>query len=705
MGQINLVDTMEKGKCSGCKMCGDLCPQGAITFESDEKGFWYPVIDHEKCTECGLCMKKCPAAHVGELKSGNEPVVYAAWSKDSAIRQESTSGGLFWELAKRFIENGGAVAGCRYTQDYKGANHFLAHTMEELEQLRGSKYFQSDTSGIYKAVKQEIQNGKEVLFCGTPCQNAALSMYLGKDQKNVFYLDFICRSINSPLAYREYIKELEQEYDSEVAKVHMKNKKTGWRSLALQVLFENGKESHRDRNKDWWMQGFLKHDLYTRDSCYDCAYRTLPRVTADITFGDFWGIVGESEYDMFRGISVLMLNSEKGIRLFEEIKPNLYYKEKELADVLPGNVALKNSPKKTEKSDFFFEYLKECSFSEAVMRSTGEKEKKERKNSLFSMLGQLRKDRKRYEKRGEISARLYLYYNYFCPNVERKGNGKIIPYKNAVLELHPTARIVMCGDRDLEIGTAKLKGSKAETYVKMASDAVWNVRRGGEIAYESTVVLHSGAVFDTGYFTMNVRGSVIVDKKVTFGEDVMLARNVIVIDSDFHQLQNDCGEQMNPPEEVVIGNHVWLGAGSIVLKGVSIGQDSVVAAGTVVTKSMPRHRVIAGKGGGTPVRDSVNWKRERCVKNETLFREKKMILYGYGMYGKAFERKYKDRIAYIIDNFSNDEKVVSFKDFAKKFPELEEGYVWVIASPNYYDELYRQIKKKYPNMPVVRAEI
>lgn len=701
MGQINLVDTMEKTKCTGCKMCGDLCPQKAISFQTDERGFWYPVIDREKCTECGLCIKKCPSLSLDALKDGQAPRIYAAWSKDSTLRHESTSGGMFWEFAKVFIENGGAVAGCCYGDDWKSAKHFLAESMEDLERLRGSKYFQSDTAGIYKAVKECLQTRRKVLFCGTPCQNAALSMYLGEGYSNIYYFDFICRSINSPLAFRKYIEELEEQYSSKVSCVHLKNKKTGWQSLAAQVCFENGEESHKDRTQDWWMKGFLKYDLYTRDSCYECGYRKLPRKTADITVGDFWGITGESAYDMFQGISVVMLNTDKGNKLFEEIKGNLFVKEKTLEDAIPGNRALCTPPPKSPYGEEFFALLKDSSFSEAVKKCSGETDPKPEKHNLISMLRDLKKVKKKYCRKGKISSYSYLYYNYFSKQVERFGSAKLIPYKNAVIELQPKSKIFLYGNTDLEIGADKLKGSKAETYVRLGRGAKWYARHGGRISYLSTLEVHEDAVFDSGYFTMNVRSTIIADKKITFGEDVMLARNVIVYDSDFHQFQDDAGRQKNPPKEVTIENHVWLGADSMVLKGVIIGQDSMVAAKTLVNKDIPERSLVTEAQMTSVARNDVNWKRERPTAGSSKFEGYKLILFGYGVKGKEFARKYGDRIAYIVDNHVKDENVISFKEFTKKHPQLGEEYLWVIASPNYFEEMYRQVEKKYPDAGIV----
>lgn len=700
-----MIGNMTKGQCTGCKMCADVCPHNAITFETDEKGFWYPHIDKEKCTECGLCEKKCPSLHAEQVSEGKEPEVWAAWSKDSTLRNQSTSGGVFYELAKKVIENGGAVAGCRYAEDYKSANHFLAHTMEELECLCGSKYFQSDTEGIYKAVKEELKKGKEVLFCGTPCQNAAMSMYLGDMEAEIYYMDFICRSINSPLAFREYISDLENEYGAKATRVHLKNKKTGWQSLATQILFENGEEYHKDKNADLWVKGFVGNDLYTRDSCFECKYRTLPRKVSDITIGDFWGIVGECDYDMFQGISVLMVNTEKGRRLFERAKENLYIKERTISEVLPGNKSLLQNPVNSGQAEKFAELIKEKPFSETVRLCIGEKKKTAKKRGFLYVCKELKRDIKRYKKNGQISVFKYLYYNYFSKNVVRLGTAKLIPYKNAILDLDATARIYVHGDKDFEIGINKLKGSRSETHVRMNDKAVWNMHHGGALFYNTVVEVKANALLDTGFFTANGGSVIIVAKKVVLGEDVMLGRNIIIYDSDFHQLQNDCGIPINDAKEVVIENHVWLTSNVTVLKGVRIGQDSLITAQTVVNKNMPEHAIIAGRANGTCIRDEVNWKRNRAITNDDVFQKSKILLYGYGVWGQMFARKYEKQIEGIIDNHVKADGVCTFDEFAAQNPDGRPDCIWVIASGKFFTELKKDVRRKYPDATIYLAEL
>lgn len=360
--------TIEKKQCTGCQMCGDLCSRDAISFEVDKEGFWYPVVDYDKCIKCGLCQKKCPSLNFRTNSDNHDPKVFAAWIKDDEMRVNSTSGGVFWAFASNWIKEGGVAVGVRYGDDWKSAQGMVAHDLNELMLIKGSKYFQSNSAGIYKSILKEIDSGKRVLFCGTPCQNAAVRGFLGKKSDDVMFVDFICRSINSPLAFKAYINELEKAYDSEVDYVQLKNKDGGWQSLASKVVFKNGKQSVRDKSNDWWVNGFIRNDLYTRESCYNCLYKVLPRASADITIGDFWGIKGKSDEDMFKGISVVMLNSEKGIEFWNRFNEGLEYENHTIEEVLPGNPALIKNPIRSKKQDQFFNNIEKYPFSISVKK-------------------------------------------------------------------------------------------------------------------------------------------------------------------------------------------------------------------------------------------------------------------------------------------------------------------------------------------------
>lgn len=607
-----MIDSIEKKKCTGCKMCADICPKSAITFNVDKEGFWYPSVDYQKCVKCKICLNKCPSLNEHPINK-NDPSVYALWSKDDETRITSTSGGAFWEIANSFISDGGIVVGSRYGGDWRTAEHYIAHNTEELTKIKGSKYFQSDTAGIYKKVKDELSQGTKVLFCGTPCQISAIKTYIGIDDENLFCMDFICRSINSPKAFKAYIDELESQYNSKVMEVHLKNKDNGWQSLASQVRFENGDVSLKDKNNDWWVKGFIYNDLYTRESCYNCQYKVLPRINADITIGDFWGIKNQKSEDMFKGISVMLINTEKGQKLFNGAKENVICFEHSIDDVLPGNPALLTNPVRTSKQDKFFELLEKHPFSYCVEACIKENKIKKIRTKIYNGLRKIKHLGGMFLK-NNICIRKYIYLNYFCKNIERKTHVKVIPHKNAIIELQKGSRIILSGEKDLHIGINKLKGSKAETHVRMNRGAIWNCTNGCDLFYNTVLEIKENAVFNTGYFSANGGSVIIAHKNINFGEDVMIGRNVTIYDSDFHTIYNKQGKACNPPMPVTVEDHVWLTSNIIVQKGVTIGSDSLITAYTTVNKDVPKHCIFGASSVGKLIRDEVSWGRDTCPK-------------------------------------------------------------------------------------------
>lgn len=174
------------------------------------------------------------------------------------------------------------------------------------------------------------------------------------------------------------------------------------------------------------------------------------------------------------------------------------------------------------------------------------------------------------------------------------------------------AKIILSGDKDLEIGINKLKGSKAETYLRMNDGAVWNCSNGADLFYNTVVEIKPDAVFNTGYFSANGGSVIIAHKNINFGEDVMIGRNVIVYDSDFHTLYNRDGSACNPPEPVTIEDHVWLTSNIIVQKGVTVGKDSLITAYTTINKNVPEHSIFGGSSVGKVIKEPVSWGREVC---------------------------------------------------------------------------------------------
>lgn len=358
------ITITEKKKCTGCAVCSNVCPKNCIMMVEDEMGFHYPIVDGEKCIGCDLCEKCCPVLNQTRPQNYDPPMVYAARTKDFELRFHSTSGGVFSELANLIIEQGGVACGARYDKNNL-VEHCLVKSVSDLDKIRQSKYAQSFIGEVYKEIKKELHDGKMVAFCGTPCQVSGLYKFLGREYENLVTFDFICRGVNSPKAYRYWLKEVEEENGSRVTRVWFKYKQNGWKKSprCTRVDFSNGQFKVYSDNENSFMSGYLGPNLYIRPSCGDCAFKGTPRV-GDITLADFWGLDSKLEDD--GGTSLVMLNSKKGENLFEQLNERIEYELHEFSEIYAGNVCANGSVKINPKSEIFLKKLGTKPFSKLV---------------------------------------------------------------------------------------------------------------------------------------------------------------------------------------------------------------------------------------------------------------------------------------------------------------------------------------------------
>lgn len=310
---------MQLGKsCCGCSGCEQICPKNCISMKPDSEGFLYPEVDESICIECGICIKHCPI--LTDVSRCNIPKVYAAKYKDRGSTFKSTSGGLFIPIAKSVISMGGVVFGCAYDENLV-AKHIKVETEDELYRLQSSKYVQSDTREIYKQVKTELENGKEVLFSGTGCQAAGLRSFLGKDYGNLLITDIVCHGVPSPKLFKNYIDYMGKKLGGTLTSYNFRSKeKRGW---DLYYKAENGQKSKSDYGFfDPYYSAFLYCKTY-RESCYECKFANKNRVS-DITLADYWGIQKfHPEFFDENGVSLVLVNTEKGKKYLEKIKDKL----------------------------------------------------------------------------------------------------------------------------------------------------------------------------------------------------------------------------------------------------------------------------------------------------------------------------------------------------------------------------------------------
>lgn len=311
------IYTLEKYECCGCGACYNKCPFGAVKMVFDEEGFLYPDIDSGKCTNCGLCQKVCPSIN-GKYDRYEKPLVYASWGEDD-LRKKSSSGGMFTLYSQEILRKGGLVCGAAFNDNIV-LEHIIIDNEEGLDKLRGSKYVMSDTKKVYTEIEKALKEEREVLFCGCPCQVAGLRSFLLKDYEKLFTIDLLCAGGTSQGLFEKYKNEIHKGKKIENIKFRDKER-YGW-IASMTVKYKNGKTYRRARNEDVFYEYFL-NNLAKRPFCDTCKFSRLPR-QGDVTLGDFWNIAKyKKELDDGLGTSVMTINSEKGQKLFEIIKPKM----------------------------------------------------------------------------------------------------------------------------------------------------------------------------------------------------------------------------------------------------------------------------------------------------------------------------------------------------------------------------------------------
>ncbi len=251
-------------------------------------------------------------AYYKDLKF-QSPDTYAVKHRSQEIRMESRSGGVFTALSDIILENHGVIYGCALTEDFNSI-HVRAENADARDAMRGSKYTQSDMTDMFIRVKEDLENGREVLFSGTSCQVAGLSAFLGKDYEKLFLLDIVCHGVPSPAVWQRYLRWQEQCVNSRVIGVDFRNKHTyGWAAHYESLFMLNG----RQINSQIFKTLFYGHWIL-RPACYSCPYKDTIH-PGNITIGDYWGIDEITpSFNDDKGVSLVMINDEKGRILFQK---------------------------------------------------------------------------------------------------------------------------------------------------------------------------------------------------------------------------------------------------------------------------------------------------------------------------------------------------------------------------------------------------
>lgn len=343
--------------CTGCGACSHICPKNCINMVADNNGFLYPQINNDKCVNCSLCEKTCPVLNKNEQESIISVTAYAAKTNEESIRMQSSSGGVFSVIAEETLKNNGIVFGAAFDKNFT-VKHIGISSVDDLDLLRRSKYVQSDLNDSFKSVERNLKDGKPVLFTGTPCQVEGLLSYLKKPYDNLLTMDFVCHGVPAPNVWEYYKTLLKKQYNSSITDVNFRDKSFGWKNDSLRVDFENGNVYCNTFRNDPYMKAFLAN-LDLRESCYSCKFKSTIH-KSDITVSDFWGIEKiKPEIDDEKGLSLLLVNTEKGISLLTYTEKNLTLTKTDIEKSFPYNPCIiKSAPMNNFRQYFLNNYTK-----------------------------------------------------------------------------------------------------------------------------------------------------------------------------------------------------------------------------------------------------------------------------------------------------------------------------------------------------------
>ena len=345
-----MIKISNKQNCCGCAACAQACPKQCIMMSSDNEGFLYPKVDESVCINCGLCERVCPELSLGIEREPKE--VLAAINKDESVRMQSSSGGVFYLLAERFIREGGVVFGARFDESWQVLMDY-AETLEGVQVFIGSKYVQARTDKAYIHARRFLQEGRKVLFSGTPCQIAGLRHFLRKEYDNLLTVDIVCHGTPSPKVWGRYLDEVLREC-GKIKNVTFRNKTLGWRNFSFRLSYNEKDKAlsiSSPAGTNPYMKAFLKN-LTLRPSCHDCKFKS-GRSHSDITLADFWGIWNVSpQMDDDKGTSMVFVNTDKGADAMTNLDLNVVPSDYKTAKTF--NSACWKSPAPHPKRTEFF---------------------------------------------------------------------------------------------------------------------------------------------------------------------------------------------------------------------------------------------------------------------------------------------------------------------------------------------------------------
>ena len=355
MPELDLPHLAPHDLCTGCGACANGCPKGAIHMLPDREGFLYPTVT-DACIQCGHCTHICPALKQRERRP--DPMVFAAWNPDENVRRASTAGGVFTLLAEYILEDGGVVFGAAMSPDFH-VHHIAVKSKEQLPLLQGAKLVQSEIGDAYTRVRYYLDQGRRVLFTGTPCQIDGLYRFLGEHPELLLTCDILCGGVPSPGVWAQMVRFMAYAKQKKPLSVTFCGKEEGQRDRYFRVTYEGGSTYTAPLVKTDYGRG-LHRRLFLRPACHNCSYTCTDRV-GDLSLGSY--VHPPKDFfpdEQARGICLLLINSPKGAHMFDLLP--LKREKLSLSEAVAGSDALAAPPAVSEERSSFFNAYSQQSF-------------------------------------------------------------------------------------------------------------------------------------------------------------------------------------------------------------------------------------------------------------------------------------------------------------------------------------------------------
>lgn len=195
-----------------------------------------------------------------------------------------------------------------------------------------------------------------------------------------------------------------------------------------------------------------------------------------------------------------------------------------------------------------------------------------------------------------------LRYNYFCSHIKSHSHLPLMINGHTTFDFRKKS--IMKIGQTIQVGVQHVKKSRQETRILLQENA--------RVIVPTHYIIHSGCfisvcpnstlVLQAGFINENVQ--IVCGDRIEIGEGTSIGRDVVIRSFDGHSIESDDSVMSAP---ISIGKHVWIGQRAMILKGVTIGDGAVVAAGAIVTKDVPAYSLVAGVPAKV-IKEEITWK-------------------------------------------------------------------------------------------------